>query len=395
MDSNVKKEALSVIRRSSKENLNVTLSPPVLCCIRRRGPADFSRTVRVFPGVGSGCCATTLPVSLAQHGCRGSASKPLPNPKPTVIKNWGELPNGRTWGSTAGVDIDPNDGNVWAYDRCGANTCEGSSVDPVVKFDRKTGKLLKSFGGGMIVFPHGIHIDEQGNVWITDGQASKDGTKGHQVIKFSPDGKELMRIGKAGVAGTAPGELNMPNDVITNDKGEIFVSDGHNGQSDNPPPGSTGTHHQVRERRQVHQGMGRRRHEAGRIPYAARARMGFERPPLRRGSRQSPHPDFDQDGKLLDEWEQFSRISGLFIKGDTLYAIDSESSPRRHPWKTGVRIGSTKEDKVTAFIPPHDNGQANGAAGEGVAVDRDGNVYAAEGPISRPAAGGGLTKYMK
>src|SRR5262249_32138229 len=104
------------------------------------------------------------------------STKALPNPNPTVIKNWGELPNGRVWGSTAGVDIDPIDGNVWAYDRCGANTCEGSTVDPVFKFDRKTGKMLKSFGGGMIVFPHGIHIDKQGNVWITDGQASKDGT---------------------------------------------------------------------------------------------------------------------------------------------------------------------------------------------------------------------------
>jgi hypothetical protein len=79
-----------------------------------------------------------------------------------------------------------------------------------------------------------------------------------------------------------------------------------------------------------------------------------------------------------------------------LYAIDSESSAERHPnWSTGVRIGSTKQDKVTAFIPPHKTENAWGAAGEGVAVDPDGNVYAAEGPISRPPAGGGLTKYVR
>ena len=76
----------------------------------------------------------------------------LPNPNPTVTKNWGELPGGRTWGSTAGVDIGP-DGQVWAYDRCGSNTCAASTVDPIVKFDRASGKLLTSFGGGMIVFP--------------------------------------------------------------------------------------------------------------------------------------------------------------------------------------------------------------------------------------------------
>jgi len=323
------------------------------------------------------------------------ASKPLPNPNPTVIKNWGELPNGRTWGSTAGVDIDTKDGNIWAYDRCGVNTCEGSTVDPIVKFDRKTGKLLKSFGGGMIVFPHGIHIDRDGNVWITDGQASKDGTKGHQVIKFSPDGKELMRLGKAGVGGTGPGELNMPNDVITNEKGEIFVSDGHNGQNPNPPAGSTGRILKFSKDGKFIKEWGVIGTKQGefRTPHAlafdSRGRLFV----ADRGNHRIQI--FDQDGKFLDEWEQFSRISGLFIKGDQLYAIDSESAPQRHPWKTGVRIGSTKEDKVTAFIPPHDNNQANGAAGEGIAVDGDGNVYAAEGPISRPSAGGGLTKYTK
>ncbi len=322
------------------------------------------------------------------------ATKPLPNPNPTVVKSFGELPAGRTWGSTAGVDIGP-DGHVWAYDRCGANTCEGSTVDPVVKFDRHTGKLLTSFGGGMIVFPHGIHVDRQGNVWITDGQASKDGTKGHQVIKFSPDGKVLMRLGKAGVAGTAPGELNQPNDVITNEKGEIFVADGHSGQNDNPPPGSTARIIKFTPDGKFIKEWGQLGTKPGefRTPHA----LAFDSQGRLFVADRGNHriQIFDQEGKFLDEWEQFSRISGLFIQGDKLYAIDSESSPRRHPWKTGVRIGTTKEDKVIAFIPPHDNGQPNGAAGEGVAVDADGNVYAAEGPISRQAAGGGLTKYVK
>jgi sugar lactone lactonase YvrE len=106
---------------------------------------------------------------------------------------------------------------------------------------------------------------------------------------------------------------------------------------------------------------------------------------------------FDQNGTFLAEWKQFGRVSGLAIdRNDTLYAIDSESNPTRHPgWRTGVRIGNTREDKVLSYIPGHENGRFEGAAGEGVAVDRDGNVYAAEGPISRPAAGGGLTKYVK
>ncbi len=324
------------------------------------------------------------------------ASKTLPNPNPVVTKAWGPLPDGRTWGSTAGVDIGP-DGHVWAYDRCGTNTCAESKVDPILKFDRNTGKVLTRFGGGMIVFPHGLHIDREGNVWIADGQNNKAGTMGHQVIKFSPDGRVLMRLGKAGVRGSGADGLNEPNDVITAPNGDIFVADGHSGQSDNPPPNSTGrivkftkdgTY--VKEWGKIGTGPGEFRTPHA-LAFDSRGRLFV----ADRGNHRIQI--FDQDGKFLAEWKQFSRVSGLFIdRNDNLYAIDSESSKERHPnWSTGVRIGSTKEDKVLAFIPPHKTDNPWGAAGEGVAVDPDGNVYAAEGPISRPAAGGGLTKYAK
>jgi hypothetical protein len=323
-------------------------------------------------------------------------SKPLPNPNPTVVKNFGMLPDGRTWGSTAGVDIGP-DGHVWAYDRCGVNTCAGSKVHPILKFDRHSGKLLAAFGGGMIIFPHGLHVDREGNVWVTDGQGNKEGTMGHQVIKFSPDGKVLMRLGKAGVPGNGPDTFNEPCDVITAPNGDIFVSDGHSGQSENPPPNTNGRivrftkdGKYVKEWGKLGTGPGEFRTPHA-LAFDSRGRLFV----ADRGNHRIQI--FDQDGKLLDTWRQFSRISGLFIdRTDTLYAIDSESSPARHPnWKTGVRIGSTKQDRVLAFIPPHPNDQAQGAAGEGVAVDPEGNVYAAEGPISRPVAGGGLTKYVK
>jgi len=106
---------------------------------------------------------------------------------------------------------------------------------------------------------------------------------------------------------------------------------------------------------------------------------------------------FDQDGNYLESRYQFSRISGLFITDDDmLYAIDSESSPTSHPnWRKAVRIGSIHEDKVTAFIPPfeRDDRIYQGTAGEGVAVDADGNVYAAEGPNALSQSGGAFTKY--
>src|SRR3990172_5561553 len=108
------------------------------------------------------------------------AKNSLPNPNPMVIKGWGPLPDGRQWGSTAGIDIGP-DGHVWAYDRCGStaiNGCETSNVDPILKFERNTGAVLASFGGGMIVATHGLHVDSAGNVWITDQAADSARTKG-------------------------------------------------------------------------------------------------------------------------------------------------------------------------------------------------------------------------
>ena len=72
------------------------------------------------------------------------------------------------------------------------------------KFHRETGEILASFGAGLFVLPHGIHVDADGNVWVTDSQGTQDGTKGHQVIKFSPEGEVLLTLGQAGVRGSEP-----------------------------------------------------------------------------------------------------------------------------------------------------------------------------------------------
>src|SRR4051812_45639604 len=86
-----------------------------------------------------------------------------PNPYQT-IEGWAKMPEGRIWGSTSAVDIDKDGRSIWVAERCGANACVGSALDPILKFD-ETGKLVKSFGAGLIQSPHGIHIDMDGNVW--------------------------------------------------------------------------------------------------------------------------------------------------------------------------------------------------------------------------------------
>ena len=336
--------------------------------------------------------------------------------------DWARLPGGREMGPPASMHVDIDGESIWAFIRCdetnpvtlanggrfGIDCLDKNgrikNIDTIYKFNPK-GEVVKSFGAGMFIWPHGLHVDKEGNVWATDG-ASQDavamaakagGRFGHQVIKFSPDGKVLMRLGHAGMAGGRD-MLTEPCDVITAPNGDIFVSDGHSGQDDTPPPGATGRIMKFTRDGKFVKEWGRIGSAPGefRTPHAlafdSRGRLFV----ADRGNHRIQI--FDQDGKFIDAYEQFSRISGLFIDpNDMLYAIDSESNPENHPgWKTGVRIGRAGEDRVTAFIPPHlSEAGPQGVAGEGVAVDRDGSVYAAEGPISRRDAGGGLTKYLK
>jgi streptogramin lyase len=314
---------------------------------------------------------------VAAFGVSGEAfvqDSAAPNSQPNpyrMIENWAKLSAGRTWGSTSAVDIGP-DGSLWVAERCGANTCAGSNLPPVLRFD-PAGNLQKSFGEGLFLFPHGIFVDKSGNVWITDAQG-KDG-KGHQVIKFSPEGKILMTLGKAGIAGDGPDTFNQPSDVVVAANGDIFVADGHGGNSNarivkftkegkfikawgkkGTAPGEFDTPHALAM------------DSKGRLFVGDRANNRIQ--------------IFDQDGTFIAEWKQFGRPSGIFIdKHDMIYVADSESNATNHAgWKRGIRIGNAKDGSVTAFIPdpePDPDHRATSAA-EGVAADSHGAIYGAE-----------------
>ena len=333
--------------------------------------------------------AAVFPVASGEraHGqANVQPTNSAPNPYRT-IENWAKMPEGRTWGATSAVDVDRR-GNIWVGERCGANTCAGSNLPPVLEFD-PSGKLLKSFGSGMFVFPHGFHVDKDGNVWVTDTiPTSGEGVpgKGHTVVKFSPEGKVLMTLGKPGVAGDGPDTFNQPSDVVVASNGDIFVADGHGGNSNarivkfskdgkfirawgkkGSAPGELDTPHAIALDSKGRLFVGDRNNNRIQI--------------------------FDQEGSFMAEWKQFGRPSGIYIdRNDTIYVSDSESNTKRNPgWKRGIRIGSARDGSLIAFIPdpePNpDNSATSGA--EGVAADAMGNVYGAEvGPRA-------LKKYVK
>lgn len=321
-----------------------------------------------------------LTLAVACSACAALAqSDPVPNSQPNLyrtIDHFLQLPEGRTMGSTSSIDFD-RAGNIWVADRCGVNSCAGSDLAPVMKFDRN-GKFLSSFGAGMFVFPHYLHVDGSGNIWIVDGQGQ--GGKGQQVFKFSPEGKVLLTLGKAGVGGSGDDEFNQPSAVAIAPDGDIFVADGHTGNNTNArivkftkdgkfiktwgkkgtAPGEFDCPHALAF------------DSKGRLFVADRGNSRIQ--------------IFTQDGEFLAQWAQFSRPSGLYIdKHDVLYVSDSESREKQgygnHPgWKRGIRVGSAKDGKVVAFIPnPDPNPDATATSGaEGIAADASGAIYGAE-----------------
>lgn len=290
----------------------------------------------------------------------------VPNPYHSIL-DWAKLPQGRIWGQMAALNIDSH-GNIWAVERCGGTTCNRRPEAPVLAFS-PSGDVVKSLGVGVFVFPHGIAIDDEDNLWITDGRAT-DG-KGHQVIKFSPNGEIVMRLGTAGVAGEGPDTFNGPSAVVVAANGDIFVGDGHDPETNARVVkfSKEGTFIKAWGQKGVAPGQFSTPHS---LALDSRGRLFV-------GDRGNNRIQlFTQDGMFLEEWTQFGRPSGIWIdSNDVIYVTDSQSNMLLNSgFGRGLRIGSAKDGSVTAFIP-HPNPDPASPAAEGVVIDAAGNVYTA------------------
>ena len=283
--------------------------------------------------------------------------------------SFGQLPGGRAWGGTTAVAVDADGKSVWVFERCGAESCADSKLPPILHFD-PSGKLLTSFGAGMFVFPHGISVDRDGNVWVADADG-KNG-KGQQVVKFSPAGKVLLTLGHAGMAGDAPGYFNRPTGVAIARNGDIFVADGHGGESNARVV-------KFSKAGKFIAAWGKKGTAEGEfdVPHAI-AVDSHERVYVADRSN-SRVQVFDANGKFVADWRQFGRPSGIYIDAnDVIYVADSQTTDKtgctsdpacRH----GIRVGGT--DGVVKYFIPRPDGDPVGA--EGVAADAKGTVYGA------------------
>jgi DNA-binding beta-propeller fold protein YncE len=331
------------------------------------------------------------PVTLPTLSLLG-AKNDLPNPYQPGV-DWGQLPGGRKWGSTASITAAP-DGTIWVVDRCGTSgaggvTCAGANatIDPIFQFDT-SGKLLKNFGAGMFASPHKMTIDHEGNLWVADNGA-------HQVFKLSAEGTVLLTLGKKGVAGAGSDEFDAPTEVAVAASGDIYVTDGHTGG------GLAHGNARVMKFDKAgkflktwgKKGMGPGEFD---LPHTivldSRGRVIV-------GDRQNNRIQvFDPEGMHIATCYQFVRPSGLHVdkSTDTLYVADSESRDGRTNTglfalpqtgytfnagaRRGIRIGSARDGSVRAMIPdpcPYPYPAVSSLA-EGVTVDAQGHVYGAD-----------------
>jgi DNA-binding beta-propeller fold protein YncE len=334
---------------------------------------------------------------------RTDFDKALPNPY-AMNQTWYTMPEGRFLGGTSGIDMDRDGTSVWIAERCGTpNSCEGSHVDPVIHFSAD-GKILAMFGHDMINYPHGIYVDRDDNVWVTDTWSNIDHTAGGsgpildfskahpggaQVWKFSPTGKVLLHLGVPGVFGSDDAHFSQPSDVVTDNDGNIYVADGHDTMPSNNRIMKFDKNGKFIKSWRACQPWQERQIDCQHsIAIDSQQRIFV-------GNRSNDLIDiFDRDGKLLAEWGNWGKPSGLFIdKNDNLYVSDSQSGASNgNAFEKGVHVGSAKTGEVVAFLPdPLGNSTAWQPGGtlspEGVAVDKDGRIYTSQ---VRP---GGLARW--
>ncbi len=321
-----------------------------------------------------GLMLVAVGVGVGVTAAQVEAQNAAPNPYRTVAGIWAPLPDGRDWGSTSLVEVSADGETIWAVDRCGENNCVGhDDLDVIFQFD-KQGNILTQFGAGMFEWPHGIDVDDDGNIWIADARGNEGRRRGHQVIKFSPEGVVLLRLGTAGVAGRTRTTLDQPNDVLVAPNGDIFVGDGHPGNGNNRIVKYSSDGRYLMEWGETGSNPGEFR-----TPHAlAMDDDGL----LYVGDRSNRRIQvFEQDGTFVRDFYNMGRASGITIRNNRLYVADSESSYARNPgFRRGIRVMDLDTGYVIAFIPDPETQPATAgtSAAEGVAVDNEGNVYGAE-----------------
>lgn len=293
-------------------------------------------------------------------------------PQHIVVPGWPKLPEGHVLGLCAGVGVDAQN-RVFVFHRSGRKWSnpfpqEPISLPTVSVIDGATGKLLSTWGENRFIMPHGLTVDHEGNLWLTDVGL-------HQVFKFTPEGKLLLSLGERAVSGNDHAHFNLPTDVAVLRDGSFYVSDGY-------------------KNTRV-------------IKFSAEGRFEFEWGTKGQGDGKFNLPHgiaidaqgrvivcdrenerlqvFDAKGGFLHEWKgpQIGKPygAGIGLNG-RVFVIDG-GSPSLKPAERGKAVELDASGTVIDTFGSSGSGPGQFQLGHDIAIGPDGAVYVAEGTGAR------------
>ena len=165
----------------------------------------------------------SLPIlSCNQRNKSATNNSTIPNYQ--LDTAWYQVSNKYVLSQPTGIGVDKYD-HIFVFQRTGRKWTEPFpdsliSQNTVLEFDNETGKIINSWGANYFIMPHGLTVDKQNNIWLTDVGL-------HQIFKFTHDGKLIFKLGIAKVPGKDSLHFNLPTDIAVADDGTFYVSDGY------------------------------------------------------------------------------------------------------------------------------------------------------------------------
>jgi peptidylamidoglycolate lyase len=293
-------------------------------------------------------------------------------PHHEVVKDWPSLPEGHVLGLCAGVGVDSHN-HVFVFHRrervwstpFPSEPIAGATVSVI---DAKIGKLVASWGAGLFIMPHGLTIDREDNVWLTDVGL-------YQVFKFTHDGKLLLTLGERAKPGDDRSHFNLPTDVAVLADGSFYVSDGYKNArvvkfaADGRYEFEWGGKGDAPGKFNLPHGIAVDSH--GRVIVCDRTNSRLQ--------------VFDARGKFLTQWKgaHIGRPYGVAVgTDDHVFSVDG-GDPTAEPAERGKVVELDAEGRVLDTFGSPGKGPGQFQLGHDIAVGPDGAVYVAEGSGKR------------
>jgi len=289
-----------------------------------------------------------------------------------VVTDWPKLPEAHVLGLCAGVGVDAQN-RVFVFHRSGRKWSNPFPTEPIEAptvsvIDGTSGKLLSSWGANMFIMPHGLTVDHESNLWLTDVGL-------HQIFKFTPEGRLLLTLGERGKPGNDHSHFNLPTDVAVLRDGSFYVGDGYKNTrvmkftTDGKFEFEWGTKGKGNGQFNLPHGIAI--DAQGRVIVCDRENERLQ--------------VFDAKGGFLHEWKgpQIGKPYGVEISINGHIFIIDGGSPSLKPAERGKAVELDSHGQVLDTFGSFGKEPGQFQLGHDIAIDPDGAVYVAEGTGAR------------